>query len=243
MITWKDPTMLLVTSTLFVPAFQLEIERGFWPLSSLLFLSVMIFSNGLASFICLYVGCRRFYAFAVSSVWHPTTYRILVSSIRLSGRPGGALNGSDPSSSVSSDSHDSVGVRHGFVSLGTVLRAGSVRVSHRNISSSSPSRAPSPSSTMVLSMTLSTSSLSTIATCRTMPELSLHLCVHEKIRAMKGGDRKNPLLQHYVRPSKIQRIKKRLGGPNTSIGNSLHAWDVRHRAKSKLAPKRGAPLP
>ena len=116
------------------------------PLSSLLFLSVLIPSNGLASFICLYLGCRRFSAFAVSSVRLPSTSRILVSSIRRSGRPGGAPNGSHPSSSVSSDSHDSVGVRHGFVSLGTVLRAGSVRVSLRNTSSSSrdtPSRAPS----------------------------------------------------------------------------------------------------
>ena len=68
------------------------------------------------------------------------------SSIRRSGKPGGALNGSVPSSSVSSDSHDSVGVRHGFLSLGTVFQAGSVIVSHRNISSSSrdtPSRPPS----------------------------------------------------------------------------------------------------
>ena len=146
MITWKDPTMLLVTSPLFGPAFQLEIEKSLWPLSSLLFLSVRIPSNGLASFICLYLGCRRFSAFAVSSVRHPTTSRILVSSIRRSGRPGGTPNGSHPPSSVSSDSHDSLGVRHGFLSLGTVLRAVSVRVSLRNISSSSRdtlSRAPS----------------------------------------------------------------------------------------------------
>ena len=43
------------------------------------------------------------------------------------GRPGGALNGSVPSSSVSSDSQDSVGVSHGFLSLGTVLQADSVK--------------------------------------------------------------------------------------------------------------------
>ena len=109
MITWKDPTMLLVTSPLFGPAFQLKIEKSLWPLSSLLFLSVRIPSNGLASFICLYLGCRRFSAFAVSSVRHPTTSRILVSSIRRSGRPEGTPNGSHPSSSVSSDSHDSLG--------------------------------------------------------------------------------------------------------------------------------------
>ena len=146
MITWKDPTMLLVTSPLFGPAFQLKIERRFLPLSSLLFLSVRISSNGLESFICLYLGCRRFSAFADSLVRHPTTSRILVSSIRRFGKPGGALNGSVHSSSVSSDSQDSVGVRHGFLSLGTVLRAVSVRVSLRNISSSSRdtlSRAPS----------------------------------------------------------------------------------------------------
>ena len=96
--------------------------------------------------ICLYVGCRRLSAFAVTSVWAPTTSRILVSSITGSGRPGGALNGSVPSSSVSSDSQDAVGVSHGFLSLGSFLRAGSVRISLRNISSSSrdtPSRAPS----------------------------------------------------------------------------------------------------
>ena len=39
-----------------------------------------------------------------------------------------------PSSSVSSDSQNFVGVSHGFLSLGTVLRARSVRVSLRNIS-------------------------------------------------------------------------------------------------------------
>ena len=135
--------MLLVTSPLFGPAFQLKIERSLWPLSSLLFLSVRIFLNGFASFICLHLGCRRFSAFVVSSVRHPTTSRILVSSIRRSGRPGGTPNGSHPPSSVSSDSHDSLGVRHGILSLGNVLRAGSVRVSHRNTSSSSPCRAPS----------------------------------------------------------------------------------------------------
>ena len=88
MITWKDPTMLLVTFPLFGPAFQLEIERRFLPPSSLLFLSVLIPSNGLESFICLYLGRRRFSAFAVSSVRHPTTSRILFSSIRRFGKPG-----------------------------------------------------------------------------------------------------------------------------------------------------------
>ena len=37
MITWKDPVML-ITSPLFGPGFQLKIERRFWPLSSLPFL-------------------------------------------------------------------------------------------------------------------------------------------------------------------------------------------------------------
>ena len=73
-----------------------------------LLLSLTIPSNCLASFICLYLGCRRLSAFAVTSVWHPNLdSRILASSIRGSSRPGGALKGLASSTSVSSDSQDS----------------------------------------------------------------------------------------------------------------------------------------
>ena len=88
-----------------------------WTILSLLFATLPLTtpSNGLASFICLYLGCTRLSAFEVTSVWHPSTdSRILVSSIRGSGRPGGALKGLASSTSVSSYSQDSVGVSPGF---------------------------------------------------------------------------------------------------------------------------------
>ena len=167
MITWKDPT----------PAFHLKIERRFWPPSSLLFL---VGGDPLERPRILYLRCRGFSAFAVPSVLHPTTSRILASSITGSGGSGGALNGAVPSSSVSSDSQDSVSVNHGFLSLGTDLRARSVRVSLRNISSSSrdtPSRAPllfqhhGSILDFVHKFSFNHSD---------MPELSLHSCVQEK---------------------------------------------------------------
>ena len=60
-------------------------------------------SSGLTSFICLYLKCTWFSAFAATQVWHP----------RGSDRPGGVRKGFTSSSSVSSDVQDT-GVRHGW---------------------------------------------------------------------------------------------------------------------------------
>ena len=120
-ITWKDPTMLLATLALFVPPFQLKIERRFWSLSSPLISTLTFASNGLASFTCFVPrACRRLSVFVVNP---SLDSRIVVSSIRGSGRPRGALKSFTSFSSVSSDSQDPVGVFHGFLSLSTILRA------------------------------------------------------------------------------------------------------------------------
>ena len=88
-------------------------------------------------------GRGRLSAFAMKAVSHPSVGSRISGG---SGRPRRALNASVPSSSVSPDSHVSAGVSHGFLSLRTILSAGSVRVSCSNISSSScgtSSRPPS----------------------------------------------------------------------------------------------------
>ena len=196
-----------------------------------------------------YLGCRGFSAFAVPSVLHPTTSRILASSITGSGGSGGALNGAIPSSSFSSDSQDSMGVSHGFLSLGPDLRAGSVRVSLRNISSSSrdtpsrdtPSRAPSlfQHHGSILDFVHKFSFHHS-----DMPELSLHSCVQEKIRAMNGKDRNSTVTTFRETVRKFNETQKGLAlRTHRSEIVFVHAWDVRQRAKSKLALKRGAPLP
>ena len=88
-------------------------------------------------------GSGRHSGFAIEAVSHRSVGSPIFGG---SGRPRGALNGSVPSSSVSPDSHDSARVSHGFLSLTTILWAGSVRVSCLNISSSSPGTSSRPPS-------------------------------------------------------------------------------------------------
>ena len=206
--------------------------KRFWTLSS----SVKIPSNGLVSFICLYLGCKWLLAVAVAPVWHPNIgSRILVSSTRGSGKPGGALKVFLSSTSVSSDSQDSVGVSHGLLSLMIIVRGGSVRVTLWNISSSSRG----PSSTLEPSqlhgaMILSSSPLSTIATCCTKgPELSLHSCVRcpqsWKNKHAKIDTERRTKHIHYcdmLRDKKIPEFKNHPGQSGT------HRLEIRRSTKT-----------
>ena len=79
------------------------------------------------------------------------------------------MNGAVPSSSVSSDSQDSVGASDGFPSLGLGLF---VKGRLRNISSLVV--------ILLLELLRFSSNMVTIAACRTKPGLSLHSCVQEK---------------------------------------------------------------
>ena len=155
MITWKDRTMLLVTSPLFGPAFQLEIERRFWPLSSLLFLvsddplEQPRILHLLVPRVQTTLRLRGYIGLAPNNLSDPRLFnqRVrqarrspercrsfvfrLVRFARLRGVSHGfrslAIVRADPSSSVWSVSQNFVGVSHAFLSLGTVLRARSVR--------------------------------------------------------------------------------------------------------------------
>ena len=120
-LTWKDPTMILVTSSLFGPALQRGIESRFWRLSQPLPLSLMIASKGLTPLICLSLGSNRLSAFEDLS---GAGSCLLVSS------------GAIPSSFVYLQ--DSVGVSHGFVSQRTILRAGFARATWPRSSCVSP---------------------------------------------------------------------------------------------------------
>ena len=64
-------------------------------------------SKFLTLFICLSFGRGRLSAFTIKAVFHPSAGSRIFGG---SGRPRGALSGSIPSFSVSSDSHDSAGV-------------------------------------------------------------------------------------------------------------------------------------
>ena len=79
------------------------------------------------------------------------------------------------------------------------------------------------SSNMVLSMTLNNSSLSTIATCRTKPELSLHSCLQEKIRAKKGRERNSTVTTFCETVKNFNETNKKLGALNTPIRDYLHS--------------------
>ena len=85
---------------------------------------------------------------------------------------GASLGLSAVAASVSSDSQDPVGESHGFLSLRTILREGSAKVSLWNMSSSSLG----PSSAMVHAMLVSCDSLSAnFATC--CDKKDPHLCL------------------------------------------------------------------
>ena len=89
-------------------------------------------SSVLTLSICLIFGRGRLSAFMITAVSHPSVGSRIFGG---SGRPRGALNGSVPPCSLSSDLHQSAGVSHGFLSFSTILWASSVRVSCLNISS------------------------------------------------------------------------------------------------------------
>ena len=120
--------MLLTTVPLFGRAFQLRIVRRFWSLSSLLLLSLTITSGANDS-----PPSRKRQSGTQSSARGSLFLRPGGPA-----RPGGAPKGFTSSTSVSSDSQDSVSVFNESLSLGTVF-------SLRDISSSSCA----PSSSML----------------------------------------------------------------------------------------------